>query len=74
MLLGKFPMYVIVCTVCRNLKKLEEAVLRTEKESEENQKKTQALMEQLSELEERAAKVMNDCTKAEVCMPLQIVF
>lgn len=63
----------ILCTVFRNMKKSEDAVLSIEKEIEQNEKEMQDLMEQLSTLENRAAEVMNSCKKAEVCMLLASV-
>ncbi|NXE13280.1 SMC4 protein, partial [Lophotis ruficrista] len=53
----------------RNLKKSEEAVLRTEKEIEENEKEIKDLTAELTTLEEKAAEVINDCKQAEEALP-----
>ncbi|NWT05667.1 SMC4 protein, partial [Mionectes macconnelli] len=53
----------------RNLKKSEEALQRTEKEMEENEKDIKNLTAELSTLEEKATEVMNDCKEAEEALP-----
>ncbi|NXS50342.1 SMC4 protein, partial [Balaeniceps rex] len=53
----------------RNLKKSEEAVLRTEKEIEGNEKEIKDLTEELTTLEDKATEVINDCRQAEEALP-----
>ncbi|XP_010125416.1 PREDICTED: structural maintenance of chromosomes protein 4, partial [Chlamydotis macqueenii] len=60
---------VVMKTAARNLKKSEEAVLRTEKEIEENEKEIKNLTAELTALEEKAAAVINDCKQAEQALP-----
>lgn len=52
----------------RNLKKSEESVLRTEKETGDNEKEIDDLTKTLTTLEEKATEVMNECKRAEVCV------
>ncbi|XP_075617752.1 structural maintenance of chromosomes protein 4 isoform X2 [Balearica regulorum gibbericeps] len=60
---------VAVKTADRNLKKSEGCVLRTEKEIENNEKEIKDLTEELTTLEDKAAKVINDCKQAEEALP-----
>ncbi|NXI48886.1 SMC4 protein, partial [Chloroceryle aenea] len=53
----------------RNLKKVEDAVCRTEKEIGENEKAMKNLTEQLTTLEDKAAEVLNECKQAEESLP-----
>lgn len=53
----------------RNLKKMEESILRTEKEMEETEEEIKKLMEDLTVLEDQAAKVLSERKQAEVSVP-----
>lgn len=50
----------------RNLKKSQDAVLRTEKEIKSNEEEIKDLTEELTMLEDKATEVMKDCKQAEV--------
>ncbi|NXK89711.1 SMC4 protein, partial [Formicarius rufipectus] len=53
----------------RNLKKCEEALQRTGKEMEENEKELKNMTAELTTLEDRATEVMNECKQAEEALP-----
>ncbi|NXO01789.1 SMC4 protein, partial [Rhinopomastus cyanomelas] len=61
---------VAIKTADRNLKKTEESILCTEKEIKENEKETKRLTEELATLEDKAAEVLNECSKAEEALPV----
>lgn len=75
MLKRNFIIYIyIYIYTYRNLKKTEDAVVRTEKEIEENKNHIQILKEQLTALDERAAEVIDNSKKAEVCIIFALFF